>query len=348
MHMADSLLSPAVGTIMWGASAGLIAYSSKKVQQEMDDHQAPFMGVFGAFVFAAQMINFSIPGTGSSGHLGGGLLLSILLGKHAAFLTISSILMIQALFFADGGLLALGANIFNLGFFPCFIAYPLIYQPIAAGNPGKGKLLAGICLAAILGLQMGAFGVVLQTQMSGISELPFIPFLLLMQPVHLAIGLVEGLVTAAAVLFVYEARPDLRLATHSLPRRFASMRGLFVGCLLLALLTSGAFSWFASADPDGLEWAIGKASGQEELAERDGLHATLAAFQEKIAFLPDYNLPESQAVAEPAQAADAAPVWPAVDGGQSVAGVAGVLITLLVAAAIGKLLKRFANNVHAR
>ena len=76
------------------------------------------MGVLGAFIFAAQMINFTIPATGSSGHLGGGLILTILLGPYAAFLTIASVLMVQALFFADGGLLALGCNIFNLGFFP--------------------------------------------------------------------------------------------------------------------------------------------------------------------------------------------------------------------------------------
>ena len=128
MHMADALISPAVGATMWAASGGLIAYCSKKVRAELDDRKVPLMGVLGAFVFAAQMINFSIPGTGSSGHLGGGLLLAILLGPHAALLTIASVLIVQALFFADGGLLALGCNVFNLGFFPCFIAYPFIYK----------------------------------------------------------------------------------------------------------------------------------------------------------------------------------------------------------------------------
>jgi cobalt/nickel transport system permease protein len=344
MHMADSLLSPAVGTVMWGATAGLIAYSSKKVQSDMDDGKAPLMGVLGAFVFAAQMINFSIPGTGSSGHLGGALLLSILLGKHAAFLTISSILAIQALFFADGGLLAMGANIFNLGFFPCFIAYPLIYKPIAASDPGKGKLLAGICLAAVLGLQLGAFGVVLETQLSGIAEIPFMPFLLLMQPVHLAIGLVEGLVTAAAVLFVLEARPDMRLTVAGTQQPTLHPRGLLAGFLLVALLTGGALSWFASSDPDGLEWSVAKASGQEELEDREGLHAMLAGLQRKIAFLPDYNLPESQPASDKEAAADKPAAWPAVDGGQSTAGVIGVLITLLAAGAIGNLLKLAARR----
>lgn len=130
MHMADALISPVVGGTMWLGVAGLAAYSAQKVTKSLDEQKIPLMGVLGAFVFAAQMINFTIPGTGSSGHLGGGMLLAILLGPYAAFLTIASVLTIQALFFADGGLLALGCNIFNLGFFPCFIAYPLIYKQI--------------------------------------------------------------------------------------------------------------------------------------------------------------------------------------------------------------------------
>ena len=119
MHMSDALLSPAVGGTLWAAAAATIGYCSRQVRRRMDDYLVPLMGVLGAFVFAAQMINFTIPGTGSSGHLGGGLLLAVLLGPHAAFLVIASVLTVQALFFADGGLLALGSNIINLGFFPC-------------------------------------------------------------------------------------------------------------------------------------------------------------------------------------------------------------------------------------
>ena len=103
---------------MWVASAGVAVYCAKKVREENDPAKIPLMGVLGAFIFAAQMLNFTIPGTGSSGHLGGGLILAILLGPDAAFLTIASVLTVQALFFADGGLLALGCNIFNMGVFP--------------------------------------------------------------------------------------------------------------------------------------------------------------------------------------------------------------------------------------
>jgi len=192
MHMADALLSPAVGGTMWAVSAGAIAYCSKKVRQELDDRNVPLMGVLGAFLFAAQMINFSIPATGSSGHLGGGLLLTILLGPPAAFLAIASVLVVQALFFADGGLLALGCNIFNMGFIPAFIVYPFIYKKILEKQPNQGRMASAIMVTALVGLQLGPFGVVLETWFSGISALPFTTFVLLMQPIHLPSGSSRG------------------------------------------------------------------------------------------------------------------------------------------------------------
>ncbi|MCE1274327.1 MAG: energy-coupling factor ABC transporter permease, partial [Chlorobiales bacterium] len=141
MHMSDALLSPAVGGTFWAVSAGMIGLSAKKITAEENGSKTVLMGVLGAFVFAAQMINFTIPGTGSSGHIGGGLLLAVLLGPWRAFITLASVLVIQALFFADGGLLALGCNIFNLAFFPAFIAWPFIYRPIA-GDGGSPVRLA--------------------------------------------------------------------------------------------------------------------------------------------------------------------------------------------------------------
>ena len=122
MHMADALISPAVGGVMWAATAGLTYYSAGKLKKNLDDSRTPLMGVLGAFIFAAQMINFTIPGTGSSGHLTGGLMLTALLGPYAGFLTMVGILAIQCLLFADGGLLALGCNIWNMAFYGCFIS----------------------------------------------------------------------------------------------------------------------------------------------------------------------------------------------------------------------------------
>src|SRR5512134_2031323 len=152
MHMADALLSPAVGGTLWAASAVTIACSSRQVKRDLDDRRIPLMGVAGAFIFASQMINFTIPGTGSSGHLGGGMILAILLGPHAAFLVMASVLTVQALFFADGGLLALGCNIWNLGIFPCFIAYPLIYKPLTKNRSGKGRPVFAAVMSTVIGL----------------------------------------------------------------------------------------------------------------------------------------------------------------------------------------------------
>ena len=126
MHMSDALISPAVAGVMATASTGLIAYSVYKTKDELEEKKIPLMGVMGAFVFAAQMINFSIPGTGSSGHITGGVLLAAILGPEAGFLSLVSILTVQCLFFGDGGLLALGCNIINMGFFSCFIGYKFI------------------------------------------------------------------------------------------------------------------------------------------------------------------------------------------------------------------------------
>ncbi len=238
MHMADALISPAVGAAMWGATGVVVAYSARHVRSDLDESKIPLMGVAGAFVFAAQMVNFAIPGTGSSGHLGGALLLAILLGPEAAFLVMASILAVQALFFADGGLLALGCNIFNLGFFPAFVAYPLVYRKIVGDGPDlrAGRVFAGALLAAVVGLQLGALAVVLETTASGVSDLPFSTFLLLMQPIHLVIGVVEGLVTAVVVLFVYSAQPELLARTAA--RR--SLRGLRLWPVVLGACRGGA------------------------------------------------------------------------------------------------------------
>src|SRR5512140_1960414 len=152
MHMADALLSPAVGTTLWAGSAALGGYASKKLNREIDDRLIPLMGVLGAFIFAAQMINFTIPGTGSSGHLGGGMILTVILGPYAAFLVMASVLTVQAFFFADGGLLALGCNIWNLGIYPCFIAYPLIYKPLVKAESSSKKITIAAVISGIAAL----------------------------------------------------------------------------------------------------------------------------------------------------------------------------------------------------
>ena len=214
MHMADALVAPAVAGTMYLCSTGAATYSVKKVRDMADPKKIPVMGIMGAFVFATQMINFTIPGTGSSGHLCGGMLLTALLGPSGAFLTMISVLLIQCLLFADGGLLALGCNVWNMAFYGCFVG-ALIWRLFMKGGMTRGKIIAASIVGSVVTLQMGAFSVVLETLASGITELPFSAFLLAMQPIHLAIGAVEGLITAAVLSFVYSARPELLYCSYA-------------------------------------------------------------------------------------------------------------------------------------
>lgn len=320
---------------MWAAAAGTIAYSSKRISSDLDSSRVPLMGVLGAFVFAAQMINFTIPGTGSSGHLGGGMLLAILLGPHAALLTIASVLTVQALFFADGGLLALGANIINLGFLPCFVAYPLVYRVLAGSRPAAGRRWGAILASSVAALQLGAFGVVLQTVLSQVTELPLLPFAAVMQPIHLAIGLVEGVVTAAVIAFVWKARPEMALGAGPSGEAPGVARPMLVTLLLLAALTGGVLAWFASERPDGLEWSIARVAGELE-GPRTATHSLLDRLQQQLAPLPDYGFP----VGEGAAQADAGGSGLAPGAaGTSLAGLVGGGLTLMLSLLIGRLLR---------
>jgi cobalt/nickel transport system permease protein len=334
MHMADALLSPAVGLTMWLAAGGALALASRRVRSHADDRLVPLMGMLGAFIFAAQMINFAIPATGSSGHLGGGLLLAILLGPHAAFVVVASVLTVQALFFADGGLLALGANMFNLGVLPCYLAYALVHRPLAGAAPSARRTAIAAMLAAVLALQLGALAVVLQTVASGISSLPTSSFLGLMLPIHLAIGIVEGTATAALVLFLRRTRPDLlEVAAIGTPHR---RRGVLAGLALAAAFTAGVLSWFASGNPDGLEWSVTRAAVVEATrSPAQGVHASLHRVQRQTAVLPDYALPEADAAAT-----DTGPVWPDVNAGTTLAGLLGGVVTLALVMLVGLVLRR--------
>ena len=261
MHMADALVAPAVAATMYVCSGGVAGFSVKKVRLESDPKKIPVMGVMGAFVFAAQMINFTIPGTGSSGHLCGGMMLTALLGPYAAFLTMIGVLLIQCLLFADGGLLALGCNIWNMAFYGCFLGYFLFWRPMMKKGMSRGKIAGASILGCVVTLQLGAFSVALETLASGITDVPFTVFVATMQPIHLAIGLVEGLITAAVLCFVYDARPELLWGTDESTQRQKARFSLKKTVAILAVLTvwiGGGLSLFASANPDGLEWSMEK------------------------------------------------------------------------------------------
>ena len=345
MHMADALLSAPVAGVMYAASAvtaGVSIYSlhkEEKLSEEPTYKKLPTMAVMAAVVFAGQMINYTIPGTGSSGHICGGMLLSALLGPFAGFLSMIVILAIQCLFFADGGLMALGANIWNMAFYGCFVGYFLIWKPIVSSGlfakagekrANRLKIILASVIGCIVTLQLGAFSVVLETSLSGITELPFKSFVLLMQPIHLAIGLVEGIITSAVLVFVYEARPEMLKAVkagESGEGRF-SFKTTIAVLAAVAVVIGGGLSLLASANPDGLEWAL-FGNAEEGYAENMGLdeenfgtQSTFAekaeSVQDKTSFLPDYAF--SQDAENPA--------------GTTVSGILGSLMVAVCAAAV--------------
>lgn len=324
MHMADALVTPAVAGVMAACSAAAAGYSIKKVRLSEDPKKIPVMGVMGAFVFAAQMINFTIPGTGSSGHLCGGMMLSALLGPHAGFLTMIGVLLVQCLFFADGGLLALGCNVWNMAFYGCFLG-SLIWKTVMRDGASKKKIAVSSVLGCVLTLQLGAFSVVLETLASGVTELPFGVFLAVMQPIHLAIGAVEGLITAAVLSFVYEARPELLwgVGTRSGEGRLSYKTTLGI-LAAAAVFVGGMLSLFASSLPDGLEWAMERTAGTAELEAEGGAYSIAAGIQKALSFLPDYAFPGSESAA-----------------GTAVSGIVGALLVLLLCLLFCRLFRFF-------
>lgn len=280
MHIPDGFLSPLVSIILWLFSILVVGLALKRVNRDLGERQVPLMGVLAAAIFAGQMLNFTVAG-GTSGHLMGAALATILLGPWAAVLVMTTVVGVQALIFQDGGLLALGANIFNMGVVGVMIAY-LVYQIFYKlfGRRTWGLFLSGF-IAAWFSIIMASLGVGLQLALSGTSPANIaIP---VMAGIHALIGVGEGLITIGALAFINAARPDL---LRSEKTSQAGGWPVWAAGLILALLLAIA-SPLASAHPDGLEW----------VAEQQGF---LDAAQGPIYYLiPDYVFPglSNQAVA---------------------------------------------------
>ena len=329
MHMANELLSipAAAGTIVLAAAAvAWSAFRAKKTMQSENSHEKlPLMGVMGAFVFAAQMINFTLPGLGTSGHLGGGVLLAILLGPWAAILTMAAILIVQCLLFQDGGLLALGCNIINMGLIPCLMGwglYRVILGPVQTAKAWRQYLAAwAACLVAVT---IGAAMVPVEA-LGGPLKIPTDEFLTVMVGLHLIIGFFEGLITFAVLAYLRKARP----AALGLEEQEAGARrhrlhpaALAASILVTAMLIAGVVSHFASEHPDGLDWSVANLSARHNLSQEVSAGSPAAAanqLQEKIAPMPEYK-------------------WQY--GWISLAGLTGTAVTLAVVLIVSRLLRR--------
>jgi cobalt/nickel transport system permease protein len=326
MHMSDALITPVVGGSMMAASSGVMGYSIRSLKKEIFEKRLPLMGVMGAFLFAAQMINFAIPGTGSSGHIGGGILLAIVLGPAASFLTMACVLLIQALFFADGGLLAYGCNLINLGFFSAFVAYPLIFKPIVKNNLNRKTIMVASIAASVIGLQLGSLGVVFETIVSGRTEIPLSAFLIFMQFIHLAIGVAEGVVTGVIINYLYSQNKQMIFMKIEEPKESRKWnKNIILKIAVLTIIIAGILSLFASVKPDGLEWAIQKTAVVKEQSNDSTIATWLDTVQKKTAIFPEYELKAEESK---------------IAVGTSIPGIVGSIVTLCVTLVVGGVIRK--------
>ncbi len=205
MHIPDGFLDTKTWATLDVVSAGTISYAVRKTSAALEEKQIPTMGLLAAFVFAAQMLNFPVLG-GTSGHLIGGVLAAIMLGPWPAALVMTAIFIVQALFFQDGGLLALGANILNMGLITSIGGY-LIYIGVRRLIEGDRGILTGAFLAAWASVVLGAAATGAELAISGTTLLKIV--LPTMVGVHALIGLGEAFITTAIVGFILRVRRDL-------------------------------------------------------------------------------------------------------------------------------------------
>lgn len=272
MHIPDGFLSTLVSAILWLISIFIIASALQRLGRNLGERQVPLIGVLAAAIFAGQMLNFSVSG-GTSGHLLGAALATILLGPWAAVIIMTSVVSIQALIFQDGGLLAMGANLFNMAVTGVMVSY-FVYTSIQKFAHGKlwGVFLGGFT-AAWSSIVIASLACALELSLSGTSPANIsVPA---MGGIHMLIGIGEGLITVGALSFLYAARRDL---LHLGQPVTTGGKAVWIGGLAIAGLLA-VLSPLASAHPDGLEWVAG---------QKGFLAATRSPLYRII---PDYTFP---------------------------------------------------------
>lgn len=303
MHIPDGFISPPVAAATGVASVAALGIALTRSRDAFGIKHAPILGLTTAFIFAAQMINFPVAG-GTSGHLLGGTLAAIILGNPwAGTICIATVLIIQAVLFADGGITALGANIFNMAVVGVWVGWSLTQtlQRLFGGYRSRLPLAAGI--AAAVSVVVAAIACAIELAISGTAPLGLV--LPAMAGVHILIGIGEGLITGGVLAYLATVRPDL------LPGEQRQLQGWVVPVVII-LLISGLLSLVASAWPDGLERVA-----------------------ENLGFI---NLAEQVRIAVPTPFADYS-----IEGlgpiGTSIAGIIGSIVCFAVAFGIAQVVK---------
>jgi cobalt/nickel transport system permease protein len=305
MHLPDGFLSLLVAIAFWILSAVVIGIALRKTKQTLGERQVPLMGVLAAAIFAGQMLNFTVAG-GTSGHLLGAAIAAILLGPWPAILVMTSVVAIQALLFQDGGLLALGANLFNMAIVGVMVAYAIYTGLRKLLRKQAWSTLAAGFLAGWTSIFIASLACGLELALSGTSPANIaIPA---MGAIHALIGVGEGLITLGALSLMRAVRRDLFIPQDE---QSVGNRAILIGGGLLALLLA-ILSPLASMHPDGLEW----------VAEQQGF---LGSAQEALYdLLPNYTLPGiSNTMLS-----------------TILAGIIGVVVIILIAWLAGRISKR--------
>jgi len=311
MHIPDGFLSTMISVIFWVISILALAIALKRVGKDLGERQMPLMGVLAAAIFAGQMLNFTVAG-GTSGHLLGATLATILLGPWAAVIVMTTVVSIQALIFQDGGLLALGTNLFNMGIIGVTVSYFIYTSIMKMARSKSWGIFAGGGVAAWFSIVIASLAAALQLALSGTSPANIaIPA---MGGIHMLIGIGEALITVGALVFLYSARRDLLHIDEAEPK---GGKAIWIGGLAIAAFLA-ILSPLASAHPDGLEW----------VAEQNGFLEAVRAPLYNI--VPDYIFPgiSNQNLAT------------------IVAGIFGVLLVFGVALGVAFLRRGQSNQIH--
>jgi cobalt/nickel transport system permease protein len=337
MHMANELLSVPVAGATLAIAGGALGFICRQTRKILRSEQLALMGVLGAFVFAAQMVNFRLPAMpGTSGHLVGAVLLAILLGPSLGAIVISSVIIIQCLIFQDGGLLALGCNIINMGLIPCYAGY-YIYSAINGQSSKYWRTYAAAIAACVISLELGAALVPIEAALSGVLLVPLSTFLLTMLGVHAIVGIIEGLVTAAVLGYLQQVRPDI--IRSSIQGKIRMSKAATIATLaIIAAVTAAGLSLLASDKPDGLEWSYAERPDQENfepiVANQSQAAAKVDAFQEKYSLMPDYSARNSKLGQSSQEQAESSAGW------TSLAGLSGAAATMLFVWLVAQIIRK--------
>jgi cobalt/nickel transport system permease protein len=307
MHIPDGFLDAKTLALTGALSAGGLAVAARQVNRTLPRNKIPLMGLGAAFVFAAQMLNFPVAG-GTSGHLLGGVLAAVLLGPGAAAIVIACVLLVQALLFSDGGVLALGANIFNMAFIGAMVGYT-IYRAVFRFLPGLRGRIAAVFFAAWCSTVLASLTCAGELALSG-TLAPAVVFPAMLGT-HALIGIGEGLITSLVILTIARTRPDL-LETETAPATRGTGWEFLAFGLVIALGLAIFVSPYACAWPDGLD----------KVAEKFGFEGRAATLIKT--WIPDYKMPgiSSEGIAT------------------AVAGGIGTLIMFGLACVVGRVLVR--------